>query len=176
MNTIEIALTKLITEWSTPRHARHRGKATPFPLSCSIERPWCSVEQSFAALDLDIRMPADLEDFWHYAISARLFEDTEFGQWGLALLAPCDALARTRLFEGERPADYTVGDLIVGEFLGDSDLLLLRCDPDKADFGRALVALPIDPRRDWCDVAPSLSQFIERYALAQGDKFWSKDY
>jgi hypothetical protein len=57
-------------------------------------------------------------------------------------------------------------------FLGDLDLVVIRSDPGQADFGHVLVALPIDPRSFWYEAASGLAEFLEKYAAAEGDKFW----
>lgn len=68
--------------------------------------------------------------------------------------------------------DWREGDLFVGQFLGDADRLLVRCNPSAPDFGSVLIALPIDPRRDWPIVGASLVEFLSRYLTVAGDKFW----
>lgn len=61
--------------------------------------------------------------------------------------------------------------MIIGEFYGDSDLLLLRCDPESKDYGVVLIALPFDNRSDWyCSV--NFEYFITDYVNFEGDKFW----
>jgi hypothetical protein len=65
--------------------------------------------------------------------------------------------------------------LVVGRFLGDSDLLVLRCDETAPDVGSTLIALPIDPRGDWPTVARSFREYLERLIAAEGDKYWEVD-
>jgi hypothetical protein len=61
---------------------------------------------------------------------------------------------------------------VVGEFLGDSDLLLVRCDPAAEDYGSVLVALPLDDRSEWDQAASSIEAFLLSYARTHGEKFW----
>lgn len=72
----------------------------------------------------------------------------------------------------QRFREYLLGDLVLGRFIGDSDLLVIRCDPSSSDFGHLLMATPIDPRKEWYRVAESLSAFLALYIKAGGDKAW----
>jgi hypothetical protein len=71
-----------------------------------------------------------------------------------------------------RPDEYEGGDLVIGEFLGDAERLVVRCSPSAEDYGRVYIALPIDPRVEWESPAASLSAFLALYLDAHGDKFW----
>jgi len=64
------------------------------------------------------------------------------------------------------------GDVIIGEFLGDSDLLLIRCDSNSNDFGAVVVVLPLDDRPEWYLVAYSFIEFLWAYLSSGGEKFW----
>ena len=119
------------------------------------------------------KCPSDLVDFWSEARTARLFVDQEYGQWGLEILAPDHAAAATKEYKATRNRDFVQGDLIIGKFLGDSDLLLLRCDPLGDDFGFVLIVLPLDRRADWYPVATSLQAFLNSYVKSGGEKFWT---
>jgi hypothetical protein len=164
MAILEI-LRRLATKWSTPRSATHHGAASPFRLACSLD-------ELAQGLSLEEGLPPSLAEFWQGARGARLFEDALYGQWGLVLLSPEVAAENSRRFFEERTQQGRRGDMIVGHFLGDQDLLLVRCDPEAGDFGTVLVALPLDGREDWYTVAPSLTAFLEKYEQAEGAKFW----
>jgi hypothetical protein len=71
-------------------------------------------------------------------------------------------------------AELDTCDLIIGEFLGDAELLLVRCDPGAPDFGQVVVVLPIDARKDWPIAASNLSEFVAKYVESSGDKFWDR--
>ena len=88
------------------------------------------------------------------------------------MVSPEDAKEMTADFKLRRSGDYVPGDLVIGTFLGDSDLLVVRCDPDSPDFGHVMVALPLDPRRDWYRVAGNLETFLQEYERSEGAKFW----
>ena len=158
-------LSMLEREWSEPRQTLHNGKPTVLPLSVRLER-------ATKALEVVIPAPPDVMSFWSEFRSARLFEDQRHSQWGLVLVPPERALELTdRLFR-DRARDTAQGDLVVGEFLGDSDLLIVRADPEAADYGSVLVALPLDRRKDWHRVGSSLADFLHKYASAEGAKYW----
>lgn len=166
---IEETIKRLERDWATPRSIIRHGKSTMFRFQCSFE-------SGPITGDAGIAVPKTLQAFWNFAKSARLFEDVEYGQWGLVLMSPKTAATRTKDFANVRAKESLPGDLVVGEFLGDQDLLLLRCDPEAEDFGRVLVALPLDSREDWYDVSPDLDAFLLAYERAQGAKFWEVSY
>lgn len=139
----------------------------PFRLACTLEPPTDARE--IEAAWPDRRLPASLVEAWATCRSARLFEDVEYGQWGLVLLDPAGSAERTERERRDRPDDLAASDVVVGEFLGDSDLLVVAAEPSPA----VLVALPLDPRADWPVVAPDLDAFFRAYVDALGAKFWA---
>ena len=154
-----------------PRTVMHKGKPTPFPLACEV-RGTGQYDQHRFENDLGVKTPPDLNELWAEASSLRLFEDKTYGQWGLILWSCDEVKVKTEKIVSERRKDFRERDLIVGEFLGDSDLLVLRSDPECADFGTVLVALAMDSREDWDKVADSLGEFLRRFIEASGEKFW----
>lgn len=141
----------------------------PMEFVCSFSSE-AATENELSALDLPC--PPDLAEFWSMFRTARLFEDREYGQWGLVIFSPGQAVESTRYFRDTRIRDFVDGDLVIGEFLGDQDFLVIRCDQDCRDFGRVLVALPIDPREDWFEVADTLADLLDRFARSGGGKYW----
>ena len=117
-------------------------------------------------------VPPELIAFWTTHKSAKLFEDRNYGQWGLVILSPDESAKATREFLEERRSDAHVGDLVVGEFLGDSDLLLVRCDSGQEDYAEVIVALPLDPRDQWYRVSKSFLEFLYAFGKRGGKKFW----
>ena len=116
--------------------------------------------------------PQDLHRFWSRVAWVRLFEDRVYGQWGLHLLSPEEARNETEKQKRLRPNEYLARDLVIGCFLGDSDLLICQCDQSRPDYGQIVLALPIDPRGDWPTVGRSLVDFLDAYIRARGAKFW----
>lgn len=135
----------------------------PFKLGCSLTGP---------ATDEEIRSawptgpPAELCRAWSVSRESRLFEDVDYGQWGLVLLSPAASAERTAEQRKLRPGDYRSDDVVVGEFLGDLELLVMA--PSEDGDRRVMVALPLDERRDWYAAAQDLARFLERYRDRQG--------
>jgi hypothetical protein len=165
--SIRDILERLERDWATPRPVLHPGSKTPALLQCSVERV-AGVEPAPGAAPL----VGDLAELRRHARSARLFVDSRYGQWGLVLLSPERSREATEAFRTRRARDHREGDLVVGEFLGDSDLLLVRADPHEPDAGKVIVALPLDPRAEWYAPAASLREFLERFERAEGAKYW----
>jgi len=101
-----------------------------------------------------------------------LFEDIDFGQWGLHLLSPGGSALRTAIEQRDRPTDIRLDDIILGEFLGDSELLLYA--PSEVENRRLLIVLPLDDREDWYAAGPSVGDVIQRYAETGGEKYWEQ--
>jgi len=140
----------------------------PFKLSSTMGQPASSAEITRAWPDR--RLPEQLVEAWSIAREARLFADTEYGQWGLVLLSPAASAERTETERRSRPDQYYLGDLVIGEFLGDQELVVLA-DGD-GDAGRVLIALPLDDRADWDLAAADLGEFLQSYFAHAGDKYW----
>jgi len=163
--TIQDLISTMTTNWSVPRRTSDSSPSSPdFEVACTFDAP----EPTLHASDL----PRDLAEFWKVCASARLFEDRRFGQWGLAILSPLESSTQTARFQSRRSKDFVVGDRVVGRFLGDSDMLVIRCDAMDPDFGRVLVAHPIDGRDEWEVVGESLTEFLKQYVAEEGNKFW----
>lgn len=140
----------------------------PFKLSCSLSSP-ATPEEIRSAWPRDM-LPAELVEAWSVSRESRLFEDVDYGQWGLVLLSPEASAERTADQRAQRPNAYHAHDVLIGEFLGDPELLVMS--PSGIGEGRILVALPLDDRHDWYPVASSLAQFLERYLESWGGKYW----
>jgi len=163
--TVYETIANLRQQWTSPRRTSHSDRTVPdFELACSFD--------TTGTRDLPPDLPSDLSDFWTKCSWARLFEDRRYGQWGLVLWQPSESSEQTVLFSRQRKKDFRAGDRVVGRFLGDSELLLVRCDPNLPDFGNVIVALPLYGRADWDTVAVSFSTFLEKFAEAEGGKYW----
>ncbi len=121
-------------------------------------------------LDIQTNIPNDLRLFWQLVDKAVLFLDTDYGQWGLRIFSYSEALKESFLEKRNRSNDYIASDLVIGEFIGDLDKLVIDCS--QANFGRVFVSLPIDSRRDWHIVASSFQEFLNLYIEGRGEKFW----
>jgi hypothetical protein len=114
-------------------------------------------------------LPPQVEDLWQSLGSARLFVDIDYGQWGLEILSPSASRSRTLVERAQRPRDVLPSDVVIGEFLGDQDLLVVD------DVGRVLVAWPLDSRDAWPVVAGDLLTFLRHYWRTGGNKFWEDE-
>lgn len=139
----------------------------PFTLSSTVEEPadLAEVERAWPGR----RLPDQLAQLWAAARGARLFVDVDYGQWGLVLLSPADSAERTRVELTARPGDFRPDDIVVGEFLGDQELLVVA---GVAGQHQVLVALPLDDRADWDVAAEDLGQFLTLYLQHGGDTYW----
>lgn len=140
----------------------------PFQLVCRIQ-PGATREEVAEAFP-NASVTGDLLSLWLSTGEAWLFQDIDYGQWGLHLLTPRDSAARTAEELASRPEDYRPGDVVVGEFLGDSDLMVFS--PYEAPERRYLVAPPLDPRDEWFSLAASAAEFLEKYLASEGAKYW----
>lgn len=170
MSELTNVVKQLKADWSEPRIATHQGKPVAVPLVCRFEIPVNSVDLANARKTIAI--PPELLEFWQYANGASLFIDETYGQWGVHLWPVRVSIEETEKFSADRSRDFRRGDLVVGEFLGDSDLLLVRCDPNADDYGSVIIALPLDDRSEWDRAALSLEIFLLSYARTHGEKFW----
>jgi hypothetical protein len=143
----------------------------PMTFSCTLSAEGVDPNE-FGSIPHDC--PADLREFWSIVRTAKLFEDVEYGQWGLEILSPEQSIKATMLYRSYRGKDFFVGDLVIGKFLGDSELLIIRCDRSKDDFGNVLISTPLDSRAEWDRPAESLATFLETYAKTGGEKYWDR--
>lgn len=112
----------------------------------------------------------DAQELWRCCRGARLFADATYGQWGMVLLDPATSASRTAGEMALRPSDFRSDDVVIGEFLGDLDLVVIA--PSESGSRRVLVALPLDRREEWYAVGPDLGTLLERFFRADGEKFW----
>lgn len=143
----------------------------PMPMHCQVLPPQPWDKKAFGE-SLGITLPLALIHLWNKTSGLYLFEDITYGQWGLILWSPNRVITEQEKRIAQRREDFRPGDLIIGEFLGDSDLLLLRCDATAPDFGNVIIALPLDSREEWYFAANSLENFLSQFLAANGDKFW----
>ena len=141
----------------------------PFKLACRIE-PGAGLDEIKTAFPG--AAGGDVASLWLASREAWLFEDVEYRQWGLHLLTPSDSAARTATERAGRPDDIRADDIVLGEFLGDSELLVHA--PSEGAARRYLIALPLDPRDDWFAAGPTSAEVFEHYADSGGEKYWEQ--
>jgi hypothetical protein len=160
-------VTEVLESFSAYAEPRDGLSDNPFKLGCSLVAPATDEEVRSA---WPVAPPDELVRAWSVSRESRLFEDVDYGQWGLVLLSPAASAERTAEQKALRPADYGPDDVVAGEFLGDLELLVMA--PSEAGNRRILVALPLDDRQEWYPAAPDLARFLERYRDRHGAKFW----
>jgi hypothetical protein len=157
---------------SEGKRVYHGEELTSLLLGCFIEPPIIFNSKEIEDT-LKITLPSDLLALWFQVSSMRLFMDIESFLWGLEIASPEKVVEIHKMRKSVREWDYREGDLIIGEFIGDADTLVIRCNKTENDFGSVLIGLEIDNREDWLVVAHSLSEFLKKYVDANGNKFWT---
>ncbi len=143
----------------------------PIPMHCQVLPPQPWDKKAFEESP-GITLPLAIIHLWDRTSGLRIFEDVTYGQWGLIFWSPDRVITEQEKRIAQRQEDFRPGDLIIAEFLGDSDLLVLRCDATALDFGNVIIALPLDSREEWYLAANSLENFLSQFLAANGDKFW----
>lgn len=164
-NFMEKIINQLKAEWSKPRKANHNNEETIQEFACDF-----SDEVADFSAGYPLKIPNDLKEFWLNAKEANLFFDVNYGQWGLYIMSPEEALLTTEREKADRPNDNENEELVIGNFLGDSDKLLIDCSLESA--GRITISRPIDERKDWPIAANSFTEFLTCYMEKEGEKFW----
>lgn len=150
------------------------SKDNPLTLVCNI-LPFQAWNPKLFEEKLSISLPTSLKYIWGKTSGLRLFEDITYGQWGLILWSPEYAMDQQEQQIRTRPDDFYRGDLIIGEFLGDSDLIVLRSDSTEPDFGKVMIALPLDKREEWYVASETLEDFLTTFIECGGKKFWENE-
>lgn len=169
-NTVQDVLQKVQT--SEPHIVGDADLTPPMVLQSEIKPPveWRSSEIESA---LEVKLPDEAIMLWSRASEIRLLSDVNYGQWGCILWSPAEVVARHRQAQSWRgPSAFRPGDVIIGEFRGDTDLVVLRCDPSHQDFGSIVIALGMDPRDHWPCVSSSIVEFITAFMAQPDKKFW----
>jgi hypothetical protein len=169
--TIQEQIQKLKKEHSLPHPLLHGDIMSGLRLKCSFGQPGIPPKEF---VNLGLQIPPELVEFWQNASNAMLFEDVDYGQWGLQIFPYSEVEVNTKLAQKRRSKQFRPGDLVVGQFLGDLDQLIVRCDASASDFGSVVIALQIYPREEWPTVAINFREFLNKYADANGDMYWEK--
>ena len=149
----------------------HQGESLPFPYRCTLgpPEPWDRVHLE---RQCRVSLPPELVDLWRGASHLHLYEDYQYRKWGLILWSPVEILGNHRKASQSRQSELWPTDLLIGEFLGDGDLLGIRCERSLKDFGTVFVSPAKLPRSEWYFLSLSLSDFLNVYLETTGDKWW----
>lgn len=167
--SLDLLIKNLKQERSAPKYFSNNGQLSAFRYICEFaEDGETNVEKYLPGISI----PIELSKFWDLTKSATLFKDADYGQWGLRILKSESVAIHTQEYFDQRKDETLIGDLVVGEFLGDSELLIIRCDKSKTDYGSVLIATPIDKREDWYVLSLDFSEYLHQYVDAGGEKYW----
>lgn len=162
MSKIDEAIANLRREPEGPRDA---GLET----MCSVGGPALvgEIERAWPGREL----PADAIALWTICRRAHLYEDVDYGQWGLILLDPKTS-ARVTSEKIRTDKNFRKDDLVIGSFIGDLEHVVIA--PSESAQRRILIALPLDKREDWYGVGADLGEFLEGYFQTRGAKYWTE--
>jgi len=162
--TIPEIIDFLKLNWSEPAHTTKDHMESLFRFACSFTEGHPGLPENYP-----YNVPTEVKDFWATASTAELFQDVDYGQWGLEILSPEESASRSER-DREYYPDFRSDELIIGRFRGDSEILIVSCGDD--EYGTIRVGLPIDKYPDWPVVAKNFKEFLEKYAEADGNKYW----
>jgi len=166
------SIKQLVSQFRSIRSYHPPGLPIPQEQRCVV-LPYLEWDPDHVQQVLSIVLPADLRALWSETCGLVLFEDITFGQWGLVVWSPDTTCTRhLRKVLQRKPGAFLPGDLVIGEFLGDSDLVVIRCDPSEPDVGSVMVAPPGYTHADWYRPAQSLTEFLGKFLQSNGGKFW----
>ncbi|MCU0405099.1 MAG: hypothetical protein MUE99_11185 [Chitinophagaceae bacterium] len=110
-------------------------------------------------------LPNDLKVFYQNLGYAELFVDGMYGQSGIRLYNPYQALQATQMIELEEGIELLNNELIIGDFIGDSDRILLS-------ENKVSIILPMYNREDWLHTGYSFEEFLAKILDCNGEKYW----
>lgn len=121
---------------------------------------------------LEVKIPSELRQFWRLTSELRLFVEVNYGQWGVIVYSPEEVInlhqAKRSLYE----ESFLFGDLVIGDFKGDVQFIVVRCNPEAEDYGSIVVAQPADPRKYWPKVGSSLTEFLSGILDSPYKYYW----
>lgn len=154
---MEKIIEKLKSEWSIPKKAHHHGEQTIFRLKCEFN-PGVNI--------MDSTISPELMNFYNITNGAILFKDVDYSQWGLLVYSSDELYYKNREIKKVRD-EFNESEIIIGEFLGDSDLLLLNQHNNSI-----VICTPILGRDDWHFLELTFTAFLNKFCTEEGEKFW----
>ncbi len=126
----------------------------------------CRLADGIAVDDIPQDAPAQLRELWSRTSGGPLLLDEQFGICGLMLYSPEES--RNRATErAEAGCEISAEDWVVGEFVGDTDMLVIDAD------GAVLISTGSYPRDNWYRFE-SLSDVLSRYVEEHAEKYWER--
>jgi hypothetical protein len=121
---------------------------------------------SIKLIEFPILIPNDLIEFYENIGYAELFVDKVYGQGGIRIFNPYQSLLATQEIESEEGIELFENDLIIGDFIGDSDRILL------SENKQISIIFPIYDRKDWLHTGLSFEEFFTKIIDHNGEKYW----
>lgn len=172
MNEIRDSILALKKDWSAPKKPNYCNNS--FELSCVFNNKGMEVELKKLILELGFEnIPIEYLNFIQETDGAKLFYDKIYGQAGMYLYET-DIIYKKNLewHNSYMKQDLLPTDLIIGEFFGDNDLVVLRCDNRFDDYGYIIISLPLDERKDWYFTNDNFESFLVKFCNNEGVKYW----
>lgn len=143
----------------------YRDVAVPAPEMDGVVLT-CRLGDGIAAAGIPQDAPAQLRELWSRTSGGPLLVDEQFGICGLTLYSPEES--RTRAADRvEAGYEIAAGDWVLGEFVGDTDMLVIDAD------GAVLISAGSYPRDNWYRFE-SLSDVLSRYVAEHAEKYWER--
>lgn len=174
MIDIEEIIQFLKAVWSQPKKASYDNEIYSFELTCMFSEGSLEskIINTFNLMGIE-KLPLEYNKFLLISDGAFLFLDEKYGQAGLNLYSLEDLETKINFWlSSYRSNSLIKGDLIIGEFLGDSDFVILRCDQEADDYGTIIISHPYDERRNWFYVKGGFTKFLSDFVRAEGYKYW----
>lgn len=171
MSAIGDLILLLKKDWLIPRKT---NGIDSFELSCIFNNKGLEIDLKHSVSELGIiEIPTNYLDFIKETDGAKLFYDKIYGQAGIYLYE-MEVIAKKN-FEWRKSyikQDLLPSDLIIGEFFGDNELVILRCDSHSSDYGNIAISLPLDERKDWYFLDDNFESFLIKFCNKEGVKYW----
>lgn len=124
----------------------------------------CRLRDGLPDTEIPTGVPLQARELWHRTAGGVLMRDMKFGICGLTLNDPNEA----KIVSGDRAQsgyDVTESDWVVGEFTGDTDMLVV----DQND--NVLISTGSYSRESWYSFT-SLEEMLKKYLESAAEKYW----
>lgn len=124
----------------------------------------CRLRDGLTDMEMPIDAPLQARGLWQRTSGGVLMRDLQFGICGLTLNDPDEAtkVSRDRAQVGY---DVTESDWVVGEFTGDTDMLIVD------DNDKVLISAGSYSRENWY-LFTSLEDVLKEYIESDAEKYW----
>jgi hypothetical protein len=127
----------------------------------------CRLRDGLTDGEIPAGAPLQAREFWQRTSGGMLLRDLRFGICGLDLNDPDKARKVTR-DRAEFGYDVTESDWVIGEFVGDTDMLLID------ENNNVVISTGSYSRESWYTFA-SLEDVLQKYIASDAEKDWEID-